>query len=49
MFLNLVNPGGKLQLVLSLIGKFSIAASFAVIYAYTPELLPTDVRLVYTR
>ena len=43
---HLVNPGGKLQLVLALIGKCSIAPCFSIIYAYTPELLPTDVRLV---
>lgn len=37
---------GNAKLGLSLIGKFSVAATFAIIYTYLPELLPTDMRWV---
>ena len=46
IFVHSVDSSGTLKLLLPLLGKFSIAASFSVIYTYTPELLPTDVRLV---
>ena len=46
IFVHSVDSSGTLKLLLLLLGKFSIAASFSVIYTYTPELLPTDVRLV---
>jgi len=33
-----------LQVVLSLVGKFGAAASFAIVFVYTAELFPTEIR-----
>ena len=44
IFSPLVDPSGNVQMVLALLGKFCISASFCVLYAYTPELYSTDVR-----
>ena len=41
----LVDSDGTLQMGLALLGKFSISASFCILFAYTPELYSTDVRL----
>nr|KAG5701319.1 hypothetical protein BaRGS_006093 [Batillaria attramentaria] len=36
-------------IVLSLLGKFAISVSFAILFLYTPEQFPTNLRVVTTR
>ena len=38
--------GESVGLVLSLLGKCAVAGSFCIIYLYTAELFPTEVRCV---
>lgn len=41
-----IGSGEGLRVIMALIGKFAVAGSFAVIYLYTAELFPTQVRYV---
>ena len=38
--------GESVKLVLSLVGKCAVASSFSVIYLYSAELFPTEVRYI---
>ena len=39
--------GESIQILLALLGKSAVSASFAIIYLYSAELFPTEVRYIY--
>ena len=39
-----MSPTGVLQLTLALIGKFGASACFTIVFVYTAEMFPTEIR-----
>ena len=42
-----IGLGESVRLVVALLGKCSVAASFSVVYLYSAELFPTEIRCIH--
>lgn len=44
MYLLILTAAGVARIVVGMIGKFAISATFAIVFVYTAELYPTPLR-----